>query len=80
MKVTLNRRAVRALLKSAEVSKELERRANKVRNAAGSADHEVEMWTGRNRARATIRTSTYEGRSKEATGRNLSGSLDAGRG
>lgn len=76
----INVAEARRIRKSAEVVAELKRRADKIRAAAGPDDHEVETYQGTSRARVTVRTSTFRGRSLEATRNNLSGSLDAGRG
>jgi hypothetical protein len=74
----INTREARRILRSPDVAAELERAGEKIRDAAGSDDHEVQTFTG-NRARVTVRTSTPRGRALEATERRLSSSLDAGR-
>lgn len=78
IRLELNRRSMRALLRSPEVRRDLERRARAIAQAAGpgfEADSEV----GTNRARATARTATIEARVEEATRRSLTRAVDAGR-
>lgn len=74
----LNRAAVRELLRSPEVKANLEARAQRIAAAAGPG-HETDSETGPNRARAAVFTATAEARHAEATTRNLSRALDAGR-
>lgn len=78
VKVVVNRQAVRELLKSPEIRADLERRGRRIASAAG-AGHEVESFMGRNRVRVTVRTDTFEARYAEATTRDLSRAIDAGR-
>ena len=75
----LNRQAVREFLRSAEVRADLERRARQIAAAAGPG-HRVESEIGANRARAAVITDTIEAMIGEARDRNLTRSLDAGRG
>lgn len=79
IKLVVNSAGIRDLLRSKEVAADLRRRAERIRDQAGADDHEVQVFIGRNRARATVRTSTYEGRQDEAIHRQLSRALDAGR-
>lgn len=80
IRVKINSAGARAILRSEKVRADLERRARAVANAAGGApDFEVESQIGSNRARASVRTATEEGRRAEATSRRLSSSIDAGR-
>lgn len=74
----LNRKGVRELLRGPEVQAELRQRAQRIAAAAGPG-HEVQMWVGRNRARATVRTATWQARHAEATTRALTRAIDAGR-
>lgn len=77
-KVELNRATMRALLRSPEVRRDLERRARAMANTAGrgfDADSEI----GKNRARATVWTASIEAMVAEATDRKLTRSIDAGR-
>lgn len=79
MRIELNSDAVDDLLKSHEVQEELERRARRIADHAG-AGMEVEVSIGATRARATVRTGTYEAMAAEARDRALTSALDAGRG
>ena len=78
VRVVLNRKAVRDLLRSAEVKADLERRARSIAAAAGPGN-EMESETGSNRARAAVVTETAEAMHAEATNRSLTRALDAGR-
>lgn len=78
VRVELNRAAVRDLLKSPEVLADLERRAEAIAAAAGEG-MEVDSQIGSNRARASVRTATFEAMRAEATERRLTRALDAGR-
>lgn len=75
---TWNGAAFQAVMKSPEVAANLRRRAEAIAARAG-AGHEVQSFTGRTRARVTVRTVTREARLAEAQDRNLSAALDAGR-
>lgn len=75
----INIKGANEVRKSAGVRADLERRGEAIRDAAGSEDHEVQSSLGKTRARVTVRTSTWQGRYKEATERTLSSALDAGR-
>jgi len=77
-RIVLNSRGVRQLLRSAEVEADLRRRAEQIATAAGPG-MEASSMTGRNRARASVITTTPAARRAEATGRALTRSLDAGR-
>lgn len=79
VRVVLNSQAVRALLRSPEMQQDLERRARRIASAAGEG-HRVEAGAGRNRARAVVITETREAMRAEATDRNLTRAVDAGRG
>ena len=78
-KFVLNHAGIRELLTSSAMAGDLERRARAVANAAGPG-HEVEVSTGRNRARASVRTATFAAMEKEAKDRNLSRAFGAARG
>lgn len=73
-----NAAGFRDLMRSSEVLADLRRRGNAIAGAAG-AGHDVQEFTGRKRARVTVRTSTRAAREREATTRNLTSALDAGR-
>lgn len=78
VRVVLNRRNIRALLKSPGVAADLRRRAENIARAAGPG-HRVESEIGRNRARAAVITDTIPAMLAEARDRNLTRALDAGR-
>lgn len=77
-RVVLNRRNIRALLRSESVRADLERRAENIAEVAGPG-HVVDSDIGRNRARAAVITATYEARLAEAQTRNLTRAFSAGR-
>lgn len=76
--IKLNRSGMRQLLRSPEIQADMERRARQIAGAAGEG-MAVESEVGPNRARAEVRTDTFEARRAEATDRRLSNSVDAGR-
>lgn len=78
VRIVLNRRAVRDLLRSREVRKDLEKRGERIADAAGPG-HRVESEIGPNRVRAAVITDTSEAVISEATDRTLTRALDAGR-
>lgn len=78
VRIKLNHAAVRALLRGPEVQAELKKRADRIAAAAGPG-HDVDIYVGRNRARADVATETFAAMRAEATERRLSRSLDAGR-
>lgn len=78
VRIELNRKGIRDLLTSTEVQRDLERRAEAIARAAGPG-HRVEVNPGRNRARAAVVTDTFEAMHAEATTRDLSRAIDAGR-
>lgn len=78
VRIVLKRRGMRDLLRSFEVQADLERRAENIAAAAGPG-HEAESEVGRNRARASVRTDSIEAMHAEATSRNLTRAIDAGR-
>lgn len=76
--IKLNRSGARAIMRSAEVQDDLERRAQLIAERAGDgfvADSHV----GRNRARANVTATTTEARLAEANNRALTRALDAGK-
>lgn len=77
-RVVINRRTIRDILRSDEVRRDLERRAENIARVAGPG-HEVDSEVGRNRARAAVFTATFDAMRDEATSRNLTRSIDAGR-
>lgn len=78
VKIKVNRKGVRELLRSPEVLADLERRAHRIANAAGPG-HRVESQVGANRARVAVITDTIEAMVAEATDRRLTQAIDAGR-
>lgn len=80
IRVKINSAGARAVLRSEKVRADLDRRARQVAEAAGGEpDFEVESQIGSNRARASVRTATFEARKAEAEKRALLRALDAGR-
>ncbi len=79
VRIKLNSKGVRDLLRSTEMQNDLKRRAGRIAAAAGEG-HRVEVGTTRKRARAVVITETFEAMRAEATDRSLSRSIDAGRG
>ena len=79
VEVKLRPGAVRSLLRSPEMRRDLEQRADRIANAAGPG-FESDSAVGRNRARATVWTDTFEARYAEATTRDLTRAIDFGRG
>lgn len=77
-RVVLNRRNVRAILRSEAVRADLVRRADNIAAAAGPG-HIVDSQIGRNRARAAVITATFPAMRAEARDRNLTRAIDAGR-
>lgn len=71
--------AFNAVRNSPEVVAELTRRAEAIAAAAGEG-HEVEVRTGGARARASVRTATFQAMKAEAVDKTLTSALDAGRG
>jgi hypothetical protein len=78
VRIVLNRKGVRDILRSPGVLADLRRRAERIAAAAGPG-HEVDSEVGRNRARESVRTDTIDAMVNEATSRTLSRALDAGR-
>lgn len=77
-KLELNSAGVRELLRSGAVQGDLTRRARAIAAAAGPG-FEVDSRVGPNRARASVRTATFEAMYAEATRRTLTRALGAGR-
>lgn len=78
VKVKLNRKTVRDLLRSHEIKQDLEERGRRIAAAAGPG-HRVDSEVGPNRVRVAVITDTAEARHDEATRRTLTRALDAGR-
>lgn len=80
VRIEVNPAGIRELLKSEEVRADLAARAHRIASAAGGEpDYEVDVRQGSTRARASVRTATFEAILDEARNRTLSGALDAGR-
>jgi len=81
VRVDMRQRGARQLLRSPEVLAELERRGRAIRDAAGGeeAGYEAQPYTGKNRARVSVRTWTPEAMRREAREKRLLRALDAGR-
>lgn len=78
VRIVLNRKGVRDLLRSPQVKADLERRAKAIAAAAGPG-HAVDSETGRNRARAAVFTDDPAAMAAEAKNHQLLLSIDAGR-
>lgn len=78
VRIVVNRKGIRELLRSTEVQRDLQRRAESIAAAAGPG-HAVETEVGPNRARAAVVTDSIDAMVAEATSRNLTRALDAGR-
>lgn len=79
VRLVLNRRGIRDLLRSRDVLRDLEKRGERIADAAGPG-HRVESEIGPNRARVAVITDTSEAVISEAQHRTLTRALDAGRG
>lgn len=77
--IKLNTAGVRELLRSEEVRRDLEERAQRMAEAAGEG-FEASSSIGTTRAHATVRTASFAARKAEATDRALTRAIDAGRG
>lgn len=78
VRIKLNREGVRQLLNGPEITADLQGRASAIANRAGPG-FDPDVRSGRNRARATVRTATHSARVAEATDRSLTRAIDAGR-
>lgn len=79
MRIELNSKGLRQLLRSPEVLADVEQRAQRIAAAAGEG-FEASAKLGPNRARASVVTATAEAMLAEAEDRALTRALDAGRG
>lgn len=78
VKFKIYRKGIGQLLRSPEVEAELLRRARKVAAAAGDG-HEIDSQRGPKRARASVRTATFEAILLERRTRNLTRAFDQAR-
>lgn len=76
--IRLTRSGPRELRRSAGVLADLQARAARIAAAAGPG-MEANSGQGANRARASVVTATHDARRREAEGRALTASIDAGR-
>lgn len=79
VRIEMNPSGFQAILKSAEVQADLERRAEAIADAAGEG-MEYDVRVGKTRARASVRTATPEAMRAEARDKTLTRAIDAGRG
>lgn len=77
-KIKLNLKGFRALRNDPAVVADLERRARAVASAAGSG-FEASAQKGKNRARASVITGTFEARREQAKTNVLQRALNSGR-
>ena len=75
VRIEFNGRAIDALLKSDEVMGALRAEGEKILARTGTEDFELQEWVGANRARVTVRTSTWRGRYREAQYRTLTNAI-----
>lgn len=76
-RLVLNRAAIRRLLRSPEVARDLDRRARAIAAAVGPG-YRVSNYLGRNRARATVSTATWPARQREAHEHRLPRAMRSG--
>ena len=79
IRIELDKAGVGALLKSAEVKADVDRRARAIAAAAGDG-MKASSWVGFDRARARVQTDSPEADRAEAEDRALTRAIDAGRG
>ena len=79
MRIVLNRKGMRELLRSDGVAEDLERRGQAIAAAAGDGVEAESAYLGKNRARVTVRTATTEARIAEAKDRVLTRAIETGR-
>lgn len=77
-RIEMNGKGIRALLQSAGIRADLERRAARIAAAAGEG-FTSNGYTGRNRARAGVVTATSAARRAQAEDKALTRAIDAGR-
>ena len=79
MRLKLNNKGFRELRNHPNVIADLERRANRIADAAGEG-FEARAMEGRNRGRASVFTADFYGRRKQSKENVLQRALNAGRG
>lgn len=81
VRIEMNRAGAKAILQGEEVQGLLRDLGGRVLQAAGGEpDFELDVRVGAARARASVRTATYQGMRAEAEDRVLSSAVDAARG
>lgn len=78
VRIVLNKPAVRALLRSLEIVADLQARGERIAASAGDG-FEAEAFTGKNRGRVTVTTTTFDAILAESNDHVLTSALDAGR-
>jgi len=78
VRISVNRNGVGEILKSDKVRAELERRAQAIADSAGEG-FEADSLIGATRARASVRTASFEAMQAEAKDRVLTRAIEAGR-
>lgn len=78
IRVKLNPAGIRALLQSQELTADLERRGERIADAAGEG-HEVTVTQNRDRTVVFVRASTFEAKQSNAENNDLLRAIDAGR-
>lgn len=79
MRLEVNGLALTKIMRSAPVLRDLEQRAKRVAEAAGPG-MEVDLYVGRRRARASVRTADEHAMRGEAKDRRLTRAFQAARG
>lgn len=78
VRIELDQEGIKALLRSAEVGADIDRRAQAIAAAAGPGMRS-RTYQGRDRVRGQVWTGTPEAQRAEAENRDLTRALDAGR-
>lgn len=77
VQLKFNGKAIEDLLKSPEIMAVLRTEGEAILSRTGTEDFELQEYVGRNRARVTVRTSTFRGRQREAQHRTLTNAVGA---
>jgi len=78
VRIVLNHKGIEELLKSPEVQADLKRRADAIANAAGPGMN-ASVMVGKNTARASVNTGTFDAILAETYHKALTRAIDAGR-